>query len=309
MVDTKGDRFSFGCELEVSDWDARKLPPPGWGRSPDHTIVNSNGVAAQPSTKVYGFGGELNSPPSDSVDDQVALVCETLDSLRPSPAVNYRSNFHVHVRVPGLKDSLTHLKAVQRYVHDSMPSLLPVIEPIPQGGTPAERKRARRRKVSHHTLLTPHRLKHQLDAGSVKEFFEREVPATKAGGKPMWHAQPRLCVGLRQLLQTDTVEFRHFPGTLDPFEIAECFAWCQQFVLNALSGAPTTLAYAVRCAAGLPAFPDFCEWQEVYYQSTADQGVIGKAEISRNIASILEGDFDGTEEFEQARARAGCVPR
>src|SRR5690606_23961726 len=90
-------------------------------------------------------------------------------------------------------------------------------------------KRWKRRRVSHQTLLTPHRVTQQLTATTPEEFFELEVPASNSG-KPLWHAQPRVCVNLRQLLQTDTIEFRHFAGTLNLEVLEDCFNWCQKFL-------------------------------------------------------------------------------
>lgn len=256
---------------------------------------------------MYPYGGEFNTPPTDTPHGQAAKLLEILE-LHPNCTINHRSNLHIHVRVPGLKGSLAHLKAVQLYIHSQLPAVLPLLEPIPKGTTPAERRRARRRKVSHQTFLTDNRLKHQLAAKTVKEFFEREVPQSKEG-KALWHAQPRVCVNLRQLLQTDTVEFRHFPGTLNIKLLDSCVAWCQDFLLQALLGEPLTYLWEKYSCTAFPVFPEFDFEREVGYQATAMNNGLPKEQVVANINLILKGKFRASTAYKEAAERAGGLPR
>jgi hypothetical protein len=307
-IDTKGYTWTFGCEHELADWDSLETLPKGFARSPDYTIVNSNGIAAQPDVRVYRYGGEINTPPTSGPEGQVSCLNQIRNQF-PMCSVNHRSNLHVHIRVPGLKDSLKHLKQLQAYIHQELPTVIDLIEPIPRGGTPAARKRAKRRRISHHTLLKAERLKHQLEATTLQEFFEREVPRTKAG-KPMWHAQPRLAVNLRQLVQTDTIEFRHFPGTLNPFELVTCIRWCSEFLLAAFEGSSLLALYQDKYKPRynhrykFPRFPGFKEALEVGYQATACHNGLNRTEIVNNINLILEGKFHGSHAEQIAIAKS-----
>ena len=301
------DGWTYGAEHELADWDSRLGLPQGFARSPDYTIVNSNIIAAQPNPKVYPFGGEINTPPTTTPQGQADCLGMILER-HPDCTVNHRSNLHVHVRVPGLKNDLGLLKQIQKYIHSELPAVLNLVEPIPIGQTPAEKKRERRRRVSHHTLLTPKRLSYQLAASTTKEFFEREVPCSKAG-KVMWHAQPRLAVGLRQLLQTDTIEFRHFPGTLDVVELATCVHWCREFVLYAIRGQPLLQLWEKYASAPFPAFPLFDEEVEIGYQATASHNGLSQTQIKQNIQLILQGEFYASSAYQEASERAGCLPR
>jgi hypothetical protein len=299
--------LSCGCEHELADISLDVELPVGYGRdTKDYTIVNSNGIANDPSGKLYRFGGEINTPPTSSVEGQVEVLHEIL-RLMPNAKINYRSNLHVHVRWPGLREDLTLLKRVQRFIHATMPRLLHWIEPIPRpdpleylslnGEYAGAMRRYKRRKVSHHTLLTQSRLEKQLKAESVDEFFKLEVPLTK-DGLPMWHLQPRLCVSLRQLLQTDTVEFRHFPGTLDGNELRHCVKWCVGFLEAAVDG---TAGAVLTCEASaryinrhskFPKFRPYDHIQELKYRSTCHDGSLTKAQILENIALIEAGQFE-----------------
>lgn len=296
--------FTYGAEHELADIPLDRSLPAGYGRDvKDISIVNSNGIANDPTGKMYRFGGEINTPPTRTVGGQAECLRAICDLL-PEARVNYRSNLHVHIRVPGLRDDLLALRQVQRYVHENLRLALSLVEPLPRPApheyAGAEEykgalRRWRRRRVSHQTLLSPKRLEHQLEARRVDVFFRREVPESRTGrsrGRPMWHAQPRLAVNLRQLRETDTVEFRHFPGTLDYDEMLAAASWCHDFMRAALDGTPIRQVMRDYSTADFPSFPKYVHWQEVRYRATVHDGTIPKPQIAANIRRILEGTFD-----------------
>ena len=292
-------KFTYGAEHEFADWPLDRALPPEYGRDMrDHTIVNSNGIANDPKGRLYGFGGEINTPPTHTPEGQVDCL-EELKALLPEATINYRSNLHIHIRVPGLREELDVLKDLQRWIHATMPKVFRVVEPLPR---PEEQymhdpavykgalRRWRRRRVSHQSLLTKKRLTRQLDAPDLTSFFEREVPQSK--GRPMWHFQPRLCVNIRQLLETDTIEFRHFPGTLDPDHMFTAANWCREYLLAGLFGR-SDLKTLLRKYEGMdfPPFPDYDHTMECRYRATCHDGSMKKEDIAANIKAILEGTF------------------
>src|ERR1039458_3941925 len=109
--------WTYGSEHEWSDHPRDAVLPVGCvHNTKDSTIVNSNGIANDPSNKSYQFGGEINTPPTDYPEGQVTILRKLVKAL-PTAKVNYRSNLHVHVRIPGLRDDLKLLKRVQLYIH------------------------------------------------------------------------------------------------------------------------------------------------------------------------------------------------
>jgi hypothetical protein len=119
-----------------------------------------------------------------------------------------------------------------------MPELLRIIDPIPPLGvfpTKGEMQCRRTRLSDHYTLLTGHRLKLQLQARTPKEFFEAEA-VHEATGKVHWALHARTCVNLRQMLQTDTVEFRHFFMPYTAEELLNTVLWCKLFLEAAFDG-------------------------------------------------------------------------
>lgn len=298
------DNFTYGAEHELGDWDTTRGLPPGFGMDRrDYTMVNSNGVAVDPKSKYYKYGGEINTPPTDETIDQVKHLTR-IKEMHPEASVNYRSNLHIHIGVPGLKHDLVTLKKLANFNQYWLPQLLDLVEPIPRpsvvhfgsgGEYTGARRRFNRRRVSHHTVLPLKRCRLQQEASTIKEFFEAEVPHSKAG-KPLWHFQPRAAVNVRQLLETETIEFRHFPGTLNESELNTCFEWCRAYLSMALNGGhnlnPIHLFNTIFKGQLWPTFPPYIHWVEQRYRATTHDGSLKKPEIMKNIKLIEEGKFD-----------------
>lgn len=303
------DGWTYGAEHEWADWPLSRALPAGYGRDMrDKTIVNSSGIANDPKGRLYGYGGEINTPPTESPIGQV-MCLQDLRALLPEAKINYRSNLHIHVRVPGLGTNLEALRQVQRYIHANMREVLEQIEPLPKPllgevrGEGVESylhqdeylgacRRWRRRRVSHQTLLTTKRLGHQLGATTVDEFYRREVPQSR-DGRPLWHCQARVCVNLRQHRETDTIEFRHFPGTMSNEEMGVCVSWCRDFLRFALGGWPIEglLCRDSYSTERFPHFPRYNHWMERRYRATVHDGTVSKSDITRNIRLIELGEF------------------
>lgn len=293
--------WTFGVEHELGDWDREIGVPYGFDVDrKDVTVMNSNGVAADPRGRLYRWGGEINTPPTDTPRGQV-FALRKIKEKHPHVVVNHRSNLHVHVRVPGLRNDLEALKKIAYYNANNLKQILDIIEPIPvpmhrDYKYPDEfegaRRRYRRRLRSHHTMLSASREKKQLMAASIADFFAAEVPLSE--GKPMWHLGIRAAVNLRQLQETDTIEFRHFPGTLDEDELLTCINWCRDYLDAALNTGEPVLQLYRRQYSGhqFPRFPQYVHWMECRYRATCHDGSLSPTIITENIRRIENGEFD-----------------
>lgn len=291
--------WTYGAELELSDWPRHELlPVRGMGIDVrDTTMVNSDGVAVDPTGKLYHLGGEIQTAPTETPEGQADQLLQIMQRW-PETTVNYRSNLHVHIRVPGLREDLAEIKHLQLFAHHVLPEVLPIIEPIPEPVCPAAwpdkaeyagaRKRWARRKVSHQKLLSAERLKLQLTARTPEEFRDLEYMDHKTGKlHPAIH--PRLCFNLRQLWETDTIEFRHFPGTINPTELLGAVGWCRLFLERALEDDDQTLLAAAseyQRARVLPRFETYDHWLETGYQLTS-RATQRAADIPGNIERWL----------------------
>jgi hypothetical protein len=297
------EAWTYGAEHEWVDWDRRL----GTGEcaldEEDITMVNSNGIAVDPRGELYPYGGEITTPPYTSVEEAVAHTAEIVAALQPAPQFNYRSNLHVHVRIPGLVGDLEALKTVLSFVHRTDKAAFAFVEhnpePTRQHYPAAEAfagamRRYKRRFRSHQWSTPPKAVHAQLRATTLQEFYEAEVPR-RPNGTAAWHLQPRAGINLRQLLQTETIEFRHFPGTTVPEEVGAAMEWCRQYLLAAF--APRRVAVweiSEDWQRSTPGpFSKFClydHWKETRYKMTVHDGSVTRAKLKENIARLLAED-------------------
>lgn len=279
----RSECWTFGAEFELDDWPRNETLPEGMALDFDWSLVNSNGVAVDGPGKLYHLGGEVLACPSaypEGVADQLAAVVHKW----PQVTVNHRTGVHIHIRVPGLRDDLNKLKQLQAFICEWMPKLLDKIEPIPVPTRQDYRqpeefagalKNYRKWKREHHFVVPKQRLEWQLAATSCQQFFEAEAIDIRTG-KVHYAIRPRACLNLRQLLQTDTVEFRHFPGTTSPAAVLSAINWCRAFLMLAFDGATQGTEQAVQRLVQnygpqgrmWPQFPKYQHWLEEGYLFT-----------------------------------------
>lgn len=235
--------MTYGVELEFGNvWRNSPLPQGAGWSDKDNTCVSSTGIANDPKGVLYEFGGEINTKPTRTINEQLEHIQDILNTLEgPKPIVNYRSNLHIHIRVPGLKDDLQACKKLLGYIHTNQQEAFDIVEKIPVAdkNLPKEvykwaKKRETRRYRSHQYQLPMDRINEMMNAKTVQEFYEGHAPLTNKGTR-MWYFSPRAGINLRQMWEeTNTIEFRHFPGTLDIREIRSALLWCSSFLMYAL---------------------------------------------------------------------------
>jgi hypothetical protein len=278
------ESFSYGVELEYGNcWRGIQLTDGAKWNCLDNTCVNSTGIANDPQGKIYEYGGEINTRPTNTISEQIEhiqLINKTLIDGGPEPIVNYRSNLHIHIRVPGLNEDLESCKKLLQYIKNYQQVAFDIVESIP---TPDRNKlspeiykwaviRQKRRYKSHQYKLPKARVEAMLASKTTKEFFEEHAPLSEKGR--MWYFSPRAGINLRQMWEgTNTVEFRHFPGTLNLIEIESCLRWCRNFLDTALNNeelTPRDIYYNSKYT-----FPKFEEYEyetEQVYQWTNFDG-------------------------------------
>ena len=246
--------FTYGVELEYGNcYRFNQLPEGAKWNDKDNTCVSSTGIANDPAGLLYKFGGEINTKPTSTIEEQIEHIKQINEMLDPKPIVNYRSNLHIHVRVPGLSDDLDSCKKLLEYVTQYQEKAFWLVEDIPVPTKPHksspnfeklneiyfwENKRYNRRKKSHQYKLPKDRVAAMMAAATTKQFYEEHAPLTDKGR--MWFFSPRAGINLRQMWEeTNTIEFRHFPGTLNMEEMKSCLIWCREFLNAALNTGQT----------------------------------------------------------------------
>jgi len=266
--------MSCGAELEYADcYRFDKLPQGANWNNKDNTVVNSNGIANDPIGKVYQYGGEINTKPTITISEQINHIQEIINTLKIKPSINYRCNLHIHVRVNGLKDDLESCKNLLSYIDNYQQRAFDIVEQIPFPISTDkteylwELKRYKRRKKSHQYKLPSSRVKAMMNATTVEEFYQEHAPNTAKGR--MWYFSPRAGINLRQMWEeTNTIEFRHFPATLNMDEMRSCLEWCYIFLENALNKGEPPESLVDRFDFKFPKFEKYNFIAEQLYQHT-----------------------------------------
>lgn len=304
--------YTAGVELEWADVDRRVQIPETLGHwnDADYTIVNSDGHANDPSGKDWVYGGEINTVPTETADDQADITRQLAALL--NPAVNYRCNLHVHVRPPAaLQQDVALLKQVATYLRRAEPFVYSVVEPVPRPtreqypdseAYAGAMKRYRRRLVSHHYSLPKARFDELIAATTAQGIYDAHAPLGK-NGQRNWMVAPRPGMNLRSLWKHGTIEYRHFPGTADPEEVADCVEWALRFTEAAINGAPS----APQILASKPTwrFPEFRAYDHDlelgYLATTYKPGATRLVRVHRqhqpvaSSASVGASDIGGSE--------------
>ena len=306
MIDLKN--LTFGVEYEFGDIWRTELPDGLTWNEKDYSIVSSTGIANDPKGKVYARGGEINSVPTDSVDRQIEMF-EQLMKLHPEAAINHRTNLHLHVRVPGLREDLTSLKKLLSYIDANQQQIYNLIEPIPvpaRGEFPDEDsykgalRRYRRRRVSHQYRVPSERVQRALGASSVEQLLAAHAPTTSTG-QPAWGLTTRAGINLLQLKETDTIEFRHFTNTRNARQLSSCFYWVKNFIPMALEGA-TVEEMMKQYEYSFPEFAPYDHNMEIGYQFTnfdKNSRKVAEARINQ-LRSMINIDSCSAEETVKA---------
>lgn len=235
------DHCSVGAELELADIDTRiPLPSDNKYCLRDGSIANTNGTANDPLKKLNIFGSEINVKPCNSPEELLEETLKIYEIHKTKLAVNWSTNLHCHIRVPGLRDNLDALKKIQTYLHTYEKEMYELIDPVPvptEQDYPTEEamagamKRYKRRFRSHQFALSKKTYEAVMSANTPKEFFENHCVKDK-NGKPQWHLLVRAGVNLTSLRDTDTIEFRHFTMSLDPNKMWSAYMWPKIFLQN-----------------------------------------------------------------------------
>lgn len=226
---------TFGSEYELADIDRNvKLPEGLTWDGKDQTVMNSNGIATDPSLdkdkRTCQFGGELNTKPCTSIDELVALYQSLLDVTKPT--ANNSCNLHNHMRIPGL-DTLG-LKRLMTYYYIYRTEIIKWSDTIPhpneQGLSefdvgPEYAALALDRYLHHtksahgtrHGDLPERAVRYKLAATTEEEFHTASVLGLDGVSKMKWSNANRAGLNLLQMRKSDTIEWANTPWVERPY--------------------------------------------------------------------------------------------
>ena len=273
---------TVGSEYELADIPRSEKLPLGlsWDGK-DETVMNSNGVATDPSLnaskRTWDFGGELNTAPQNSVDDIVELYKSLLTKF-PEITVNNSCNLHNHFRVPNL--DLDGLKRVIAYYYVFRTEMINISDFIPNPNTVGFTEfngyskddlklvqdrythHTRAHKGTRHSDLPVYTVQFKLEATCLEDFHAASV-RTPSGTDVLDSNAVRAAVNTWQMrlsrkkehshllyddrpfAESGTIEFRSHHGTVDLEKYRNTLIW-DQAILNAAlnTGETPTQVYA-----------------------------------------------------------------
>ena len=252
--------FQYGTELEFGDIPKQEGIIPSELGSFEYCegdIINldpSRHGAAHPKGD---WGGEINTVPSLSVDEQVDKIMSIIDLFEDmdcsGPTISHRAHTHIHVHIPGLIEDLDMLKRVTQYVYDNQEDFLSEVYPFDErafdrvvavdtifGDIDHVTVKAQPLPSAARYLRTDggKRMAYWVNeraqaASSFEEYIKGFCSGESRRGMPL-----RYGINLYCLKHTKTIEFRCFRGSLDEDEIHAAFDAVQLFLGEAVKENP-----------------------------------------------------------------------
>lgn len=240
------DKFTYGMEIEWGDIPRSMSIPEelgSWEYS-ERDIINLRepykNVCADPLGESPPFGGEINTKPSKTWQEQVDRYFELKSIFEEAgypPTVAATCHSHIHCRVPGLRDDIDALKRLTKYIKENQASTVEHVYGFFDHNEMKDAKGAKMYlKFDGGRLLPDYMSDNILNHATDFQSFIKMHAAGKDGvsmGRPF-----RYAINMYSLKHLDTIEFRLFRGTLERDELESCFRFVQDFLHAALNDGP-----------------------------------------------------------------------
>lgn len=236
------EKWTYGIELELGDSFNQSLLPCGatWNEK-ENAPANSIGIGVDPKGKLYPFGGEINTKPTDNIDEQVQNVKEVINSLKPKPFFNTQwTPLHVHIRVPGLCEDLEALKKIFVYWDERADALRKRLFPLAfNKNISTLMKQVVRKNAKWATYRKSKNFYDKIMSSKTpKEFFHNHA-SLDDNGRRLFHLVNRTGINLIPVFkETGTVEFRFFLTVYDAEKVRDVLELCTEMLEDALSDNP-----------------------------------------------------------------------
>lgn len=233
-----GMDFTIGYELDFNSADRRKINLPDGCRfsQVEVTNVNSDGSACDSRSvnpKTW-LGGEINTPPTRRIKDQLKIIESCLEELEKNGADhNYRNRIQPHIGLPSKFQNLESLKKIQKYLFENFEDTIKITMPHTQVPKPKEIPIGCWLSIYCEKTVSPWRHQFIMDAKDIKDFqmsFFKDKTGKHSGLS--FHRQ---YVNVHSFFKTRSIEGRAFYGSLSLRYIEECIKFHYLFIEQALT--------------------------------------------------------------------------
>ena len=239
--------YTWGYEIEWGDIDRRTIIPPHLGKweFAETDIVNLigeyRGIACDPLGEIPPVGGEINTKPTSTWQEQVDRIMELkklFTNLNQTPTASCVNHGHLHVFVPGLKDDIGALKKLIKYIRDNQHMVIDRCYQFRLHQDMSLSKTAKTYlKWDGGRPMPDYMANNIIDLANNFEDFIRLHAAGKDGvsmGRPFRYAINTYC-----MKHTGTIEFRSLRSTVEKREIEDSFRFAEKFIDAALNDGPS----------------------------------------------------------------------
>lgn len=239
--------FTYGYEIEWGDIDRRLQIPDHLGswEYAETDIVNIHEpyrfVACDPLGEEPPFGGEINTKPTATWQEQVNRVMELHQFFVDAgnkPSASCVNHGHLHVFVPGLKEDLSALKSLIAYIKENQKDTIESCYQFRDGpGMKTTKGATTYLKFDGGREMPDYMCDNIINLATDFDHFIKLHAAGKDGvsmGRPFRYAINTYC-----MKHTGTIEFRCFRSTTNREEIESQFRFAEKFIDAALNGGPS----------------------------------------------------------------------
>jgi hypothetical protein len=242
--------FTYGHELEMGDVPRDLHPPAEWGawEYSETCSINRREPYALRASDPQGIdppvGGEINTIPTRGWEAQVDRVMNIIEFYREAghpPTISCVNDAHIHVRVPGLRDSIAGLKRLVRYIKVNQRVVIDRVHAFEKHPSMTKIKTATSYLKLGGGTPMPEWMADNIEEKA--QSFEDVIALHCRGKSGDLSARPnmplRFAINLYCLKHIDTIEFRIYRATLDRRELESCYAFTEAFLDAALNGGPS----------------------------------------------------------------------
>lgn len=238
--------FTWGFEMEYGDIDRSVIIPEHLGKweYAETDIVNEQGkyrgVACDPLGLEPPVGGEINTKPTKTWQDQVDRIFQILDIFKQKgqiPSSSCVNHGHIHVYVPNLKNDISSLKKLINYISRNQHITIDRCYQYSISPYMSESKTAKTYlKWDGGRPMPDYMSSNIIKLTQTFDDFIKLHAAGKDGismGRPFRYAINTYC-----MKHTGTIEFRCFRSSSIRKEIEDSFRFVEQFIDAALNDGP-----------------------------------------------------------------------
>ncbi len=282
MANMKYDtnNFTYGYEIEWGDIDRRLTIPEHLGawEYAETDIVNIHEpyrfIACDPLGEVPPFGGEVNTKPTATWQEQVDRIMELHQLFVDAgnqPSASCVNHGHLHVFVPGLKDDIDALKRLIAYIKVNQKDTIEACYQFRDGsGMKTTKGATTYLKFDGGREMPDYMCDNIVNLATDFNHFIKLHAAGKDGvsmGRPFRYAINTYC-----MKHTGTIEFRCFRSTTNREEIESQFRFAEKFIDAALNDGPSVREILAEGDYKFPPFlwslPEYFGWVNTKYDKS-----------------------------------------